>query len=99
MIAGAHRQYADEMMELRKVTSENRAEIVAQPQRVMNDMEELMARIRMETAGVLESGGVSSGGGLNDGMLTLREYGIKKIAEGLTTPEEVLALTDEHQIY
>ena len=36
---------------------------------------------------------------LNDGMLTLREYGIKKIAEGLTTPEEVLALTDEHQIY
>ncbi len=36
---------------------------------------------------------------LNDGMLTLREYGIKKIAQGLTTPEEVLALTDEHQIY
>ena len=36
---------------------------------------------------------------LNDGMLTLREYGIKKIALGLTTVEEVLALTDEHQIY
>ena len=36
---------------------------------------------------------------LNDGMLMLREYGIKKIAEGLTTVEEVLALTDEHQIY
>lgn len=36
---------------------------------------------------------------LHDGMLTLREYGIKKIAEGLTTPEEVLSLTDEHQIY
>ena len=36
---------------------------------------------------------------LNDGMLTLREYGIKKIAEGLTTVEEVLSLTDEHQIY
>ena len=36
---------------------------------------------------------------LNDGMLTLREYGIKKIAEGLTTPEEVLALTDEHNVY
>lgn len=36
---------------------------------------------------------------LNDGMLMLREYGIKKIAEGLTTVEEVLSLTDEHQIY
>jgi general secretion pathway protein E len=36
---------------------------------------------------------------LNDGMLTLREYGIKKIALGLTTPEEVLSLTDEHKIY
>jgi len=36
---------------------------------------------------------------LNDGMLTLREYGIKKIALGQTTVEEVLALTDEHQIY
>ena len=36
---------------------------------------------------------------LNDGMLTLREYGIKKIARGDTTVEEVLALTDERPIY
>ena len=36
---------------------------------------------------------------LNDGMLTLREYGIKKIAQGLTTFEEVIALTDEQQLY
>ena len=36
---------------------------------------------------------------LNDGMLTLREYGIKKIAKGLTTFEEVLALTDEKPLY
>ena len=36
---------------------------------------------------------------LNDGMLTLREYGIKKIAKGLTTFEEVIALTDEQQLY
>ena len=27
------------------------------------------------------------------------EYGIKKIAQGMTTVEEVLALTDEHQLY
>ena len=36
---------------------------------------------------------------LNDGMLTHREYGIKKIARGDTTVEEVLALTDERPIY
>ena len=36
---------------------------------------------------------------LNDGMLTLREYGIKKIARGLTTFEEVMSLTDEQQLY
>ena len=36
---------------------------------------------------------------LNDGMLTLREYGIKKIAQGETTFEEVVALTDEVQVY
>ena len=36
---------------------------------------------------------------LNDGMLTLREYGIKKIAKGLTTFEEILALTDEKPLY
>ena len=36
---------------------------------------------------------------LNDGMLTLREYGIKKIAQGETTYEEVMALTDERVIY
>jgi general secretion pathway protein E len=36
---------------------------------------------------------------LNDGMLTLREYAIKKMARGETTYEEVLAVTDEVQIY
>ena len=36
---------------------------------------------------------------LNDGMLTLREYGIKKIALGETSYEEVMSLTDEKQIY
>jgi general secretion pathway protein E len=36
---------------------------------------------------------------LNDGMLTLREYGIKKIARGDTTVEEIIALTDERPIY
>ena len=32
---------------------------------------------------------------LNDGMLTLREYAIKKMARGETTFEEVVAVTDE----
>jgi general secretion pathway protein E len=32
---------------------------------------------------------------LNDGMMTLREYAIKKMARGETTFEEVLAVTDE----
>jgi general secretion pathway protein E len=36
---------------------------------------------------------------LNDGMLTLREYGIKKIAMGETTYEEVISLTDDKQLY
>ena len=36
---------------------------------------------------------------INDGMLTLREYGIKKIAAGETTFEEVIALTDERVLY
>lgn len=36
---------------------------------------------------------------LNDGMLTLREYGIKKLAKGLTTFEEVMAATDETLVY
>lgn len=36
---------------------------------------------------------------LNDGMLTLREYGIKKIARGETTFEEIVALTDDVQVY
>ena len=36
---------------------------------------------------------------LNDGMLSLREYGIKKIAAGETTFEEVMALTDERALY
>jgi len=36
---------------------------------------------------------------LNDGMLSLREYGIKKIAEGETTFDEVMALTDERALY
>ena len=36
---------------------------------------------------------------LNDGMLTLRDYGIKKMAQGLTTFEEVVALTDDKLVY
>jgi general secretion pathway protein E len=36
---------------------------------------------------------------LNDGMLTLREYGIKKMAQGETTYEEVMSLTDEKTLY
>lgn len=36
---------------------------------------------------------------LNDGMLTLREYAIKKMARGETTFEEILAVTEEHQLY
>ena len=36
---------------------------------------------------------------LNDGMLTLREYGIKKIAFGETSFEEVMAVTDDRQVF
>ncbi len=36
---------------------------------------------------------------LNDGMLTLREYAIKKMARGETTFEEILAVTEEHALY
>ena len=36
---------------------------------------------------------------LNDGMLTLREYGIKKLARGLTTFEEIMAATDDAALY
>jgi general secretion pathway protein E len=36
---------------------------------------------------------------LNDGMLTLREYGIKKLARGETTFEEVVAHTDDRAVY
>ncbi len=36
---------------------------------------------------------------LNDGMLTLREYAIKKMAKGETTFEEVIALTDESNLF
>ncbi len=36
---------------------------------------------------------------LNDGMLTLREYGIKKLALGETTFEEIVAATEEHALY
>ena len=36
---------------------------------------------------------------LNDGMLTLRDYGIKKWLQGLTTFEEVVALTDDKLVY
>jgi type II secretory ATPase GspE/PulE/Tfp pilus assembly ATPase PilB-like protein len=36
---------------------------------------------------------------LNDGMLTLREYAIKKMARGETTFAEVLQVTDEHALY
>jgi len=32
---------------------------------------------------------------LNEGMMTLREYAIKKMAKGETTFEEVVAMTDE----
>ncbi|MDP6931936.1 MAG: GspE/PulE family protein, partial [Myxococcota bacterium] len=37
--------------------------------------------------------------GLNDGMLTLREYGIKKLAQGETTFEEIIAVTDDMPVY
>ncbi len=36
---------------------------------------------------------------LNDGMLTLREYGIKKLAQGETTFEEVIANSDDRPVY
>ena len=36
---------------------------------------------------------------LNDGMLTLRDYGIKKIGQGITTYEEVMAATDDVEIF
>ncbi len=36
---------------------------------------------------------------LNDGMLTLREYGIKKLAQGVTTFEEIMAQTDDRPVY
>jgi general secretion pathway protein E len=36
---------------------------------------------------------------LNDGMLTLREYGIKKIALGETSFEEIMAVTDDVDVY
>jgi general secretion pathway protein E len=36
---------------------------------------------------------------LNDGMMTLREYGIKKLGRGVTTYEEVLAATDDADLY
>jgi len=36
---------------------------------------------------------------LNDGMLTLREYGIKKIAFGETSFDEVMAVTDDRTVY
>ena len=36
---------------------------------------------------------------LNDGMLTLREYGIKKLGRGETTYEEILSVTDEVNLY
>ncbi len=36
---------------------------------------------------------------LNDGLLTLREYGIKKMALGETTFEEVIAVTDDQRLY
>jgi general secretion pathway protein E len=36
---------------------------------------------------------------LNDGMLTLREYAIKKMAKGETTFEEILAVTEDHALY
>ena len=36
---------------------------------------------------------------LNDGMLTLRDYGIKKIGRGETTYEEVIGATDDVSLY
>ena len=36
---------------------------------------------------------------LNDGMLTLREYGIKKIMFGDTSFEEVMAVTDDRLVF
>jgi general secretion pathway protein E len=36
---------------------------------------------------------------LNDGMLTLRDYAIKKLARGETTFDEVVAVTDELDVY
>ncbi len=36
---------------------------------------------------------------LNDGMLTLREYAIKKLARGETTFEEIASVTDEGDAY
>ena len=36
---------------------------------------------------------------LNDGMLTLREYAIKKLGRGETTYEEVVAVTSEARVY
>ncbi len=36
---------------------------------------------------------------LNDGMLTLRDYGIMKIARGETTFEEVMAVTDDLALF
>ena len=36
---------------------------------------------------------------LNDGMLTLREYAIKKLAQGETTFSEVIANTDDRPVY
>lgn len=36
---------------------------------------------------------------LNDGMLTLRDYGIKKLGRGITTYEEILAATDDVNLY
>jgi len=36
---------------------------------------------------------------LNDGMLTLRDYAIKKMAQGETTYEEVISVTDDVVVY
>ncbi|MBK9369988.1 MAG: type II/IV secretion system protein [Deltaproteobacteria bacterium] len=36
---------------------------------------------------------------LNDGMLTLRDYGIKKLGRGETTVEEIMAATDDFAVY
>jgi general secretion pathway protein E len=36
---------------------------------------------------------------LNDGMLSLREYGIKKLGRGDTTYEEVISATDDHRLF